>query len=113
MRIGNLRTKHKVIEGKDKWIVQGRKQGAGWESCYDPEREKKGLDKWLIFDLEYDACGMVVAFAQWFQEYNRLNRPRLTPQQMEKIRQRIGNRQDRRKRKAMVKKSQRKNRKKK
>ena len=48
MRIGNLRTKHKVIEGKDKWIVQGRKQGAGWESCYDPEREKKGLDKWLI-----------------------------------------------------------------
>lgn len=113
MRIGNLRTKHKVIEGKDKYIVQGRKQGAGWESCYDPEREKQGLDKWLIFDLEYDACGMVVSFAEWFQEYNKMNTPHLTQQQKELIAKRIGNRQMRRKRKAISNKSKKKNRKKK
>jgi hypothetical protein len=113
MRIGNLRTKHKTIEGKDKYIVQGKKRGGGWESCYDPAREEMGLDKWLIFDLEYDACGMVVSFAQWFQEYNRENAVRLTKQQREIIKKRIGNRQERRKRKSLANKSKRKNRKKK
>ena len=62
MKRGNLRV------NKDyqlqKWVVQGRRNGI-WITLQDEEREKRGLDKLLVFDLKYDACGYLLGLIDW------------------------------------------------
>lgn len=62
MKRGNIRT-HKDYK-HDGWKIQGRKNGL-WIDVWDEEREKQGLTKDLIFDLEYDACGYLLGFVEW------------------------------------------------
>ena len=64
MKRGNLRVNkdHQL----QKWVVQGRKNGF-WVTAWDEEREKRGLDKLLAFDLKYDACGYLLGFIDWIE----------------------------------------------
>lgn len=70
MRLGHLRVHRDHT--KSKWAIQGRKNGK-WTNCYDEERIKLGIDKWLLFDLRYDACGALIMYAEWVHMQDRIN----------------------------------------
>ena len=96
---GNLRT-HKDHK-TNLWKIQGRKNGI-WVDAWDEDREKQGLPKDLIFDLEYDACGYLLGFIEWVKTDSRIYTPSLLSTR--------NNKKVRNKRK-MVKQSKRRNRK--
>jgi hypothetical protein len=73
MKRGNLRVAkaHKT----DQWGIEGRNNSARtWVLCFDDDREKRGLDKWLLFDLKYDACAYLEGFLDWLKERDTQNR---------------------------------------
>ena len=71
MKRGRLRTSkdYKL----DKWKIQGKKKGV-WIDASDDDREKRGLPKDLIFDLEYDACAYLQGFIDWVTEDSKIQR---------------------------------------
>ena len=69
MQIGHLRIHRNHV--KKKWVIQGIKKGK-WTNCYDIEREKLGYDKWLMFDLKYDACGALLMYAEWVNMLDKI-----------------------------------------
>jgi len=108
MKRGNLRTYHDY--NTDTWIIQGKKNGR-WVNAWDEERLKRGLEKYLIFNLEYDACGYLQGLIDWLKDQNTLrkkHRPLLknTVQNFTKSIKTIS-----KNKKRMIKKSKRKNRK--
>ena len=71
MKRGRLRTTKDYKTNKYK--IQGKKKGI-WVDAWDEEREKRGLPKELIFDLEYDACGYLQGFIDWAMEDRKIEK---------------------------------------
>lgn len=70
MKRGKLRVSRQHKDGK--WGIEGRNRSNGaWVLCFDEEREKRGLDNWLLFDLKYDACGYLQGFVDWMEEQRK------------------------------------------
>jgi hypothetical protein len=62
-RIGAIKVKKVMHEGRYVWGIHGRNQQyPDWTLCYE---ENFG---WLTFDLEYDACAYMVGFEEWRDE---------------------------------------------
>lgn len=109
MKRGNLRV-HKDYK-LNMWKIQGKKRGI-WVDAWDEEREKRGLPKDLIFDLQYDACGYLQMFIDWIKEDSKVQRslPRGDANGADVVAIEKA-KKDRKKRQKMAKKSKRRNRK--
>jgi len=116
MQIGHLRVSRD--HAKKKWAIQGRKNGK-WINCFDEERiDRFGIDKWLLFDLKYDACGALLAYVEIMEEIDKKQNTSSYKKRKSPLQTMISNdnriekqlRQRKIKRK-MVKQSRRKNRK--